>query len=354
MKRAFICILTAGISCWLGCVDPVNLAIKADELPVLIEGMITDQDGLDTIKITKAYPVDGTYHSRVGIDNAIVTISDDAGNVDVLTGLSRGYYVTNTITGTIGRTYKLTGKLADGTMFESTLEKMAAAGTVDSIFYGFTSKVNKDKGINEEGLNVYVNATADPSSSLNIRWKFNGTYSLHTDPSLVTIPNPCLDPVCPPIPLPCAAGCLCCDCYASLAEASPILYDTRTQGSTAIYRKFIQYIPVNNLTFNQKLRVEVVQMDVSKAVYDFYFAVKRQIEGSSSLFQPPFFELPGNVEAKSGPTKVLGIFSAAAQTRKAIYVLRGDLPYQLGTEVIPGDCRAVAAHSTTTVPPFWN
>lgn len=346
--------MIAGISGWFGCVDPVNLAVKADELPTFIEGLITDQDGPDTIKITKAYPVDGGYHNRVGIVGAWVTVSDDAGNLDTLTDISGGYYVTSSITGTIGRTYKLSGVLPDGTIFESTLERMAPAGMIDSIGYEFTSRENKETDIQEEGISVYVNATADPSSSLNLRWKFNGTYSLHTDPSLVTIPNPCLNPVCPPIPLPCATNCQCCDCYASLHEAMPILYDTRTQGSMTIYRKFIQYIPINNLTFNQKFRVEVVQMDVSKTVYDFYFAVKRQIEGASNLFQPPFFELPGNVETKSGTTKVVGIFSAAAQERKAIYILRSDLPYPLATEVIPGDCRAVAQHSTTTVPPFWN
>lgn len=339
---------------WFGCVDRVNLSVKSDELPIFIEALITDQNGPDTIKITRAYPVDGNYYNRVGIDSAIVSISDDEGNEDFLTAIAKGYYVTNSINGTIGRTYKLAGILKDGTTFESTFEKMAPAGTVDSIFYEPTSKVNGDNGITENGINVFVNATADPSSALNLRWKFNGTYSLHTDPSLVTIPNPCFNPVCPPIPLPCSKDCQCCDCYASLYEGMPILYDKRTQSSMAIYRKFIQYIPVNNLTFNQKLRVEVVQMDVSKTVYDFYFAVKRQMEGASNLFQPPFFELPGNVEAKSGNSKIVGIFSAAAQTRKAIYIRRGDLPYQLATEVIPGDCRAVADHSTTTVPPFWN
>lgn len=353
-KFIFTYILIAGILAWFGCVDPVNLTVQADELPILIEGLITDLNGPDTIKITKAYPVDGNYHYRVGIVGAFVTLSDDAGSLDTLIDINSGYYVTPSITGTVGRTYKLSGKLPDGTTFESTLERMAPAGTIDSVFYELTSRANKETGVEENGINIYVDATADPSSSLNLRWKFNGTYSLHTDPSLITLPNPCLAPVCPPIPLPCATNCQCCDCYASLYEGMPILYDTRTQGSTVIFRKFIQYIPVNNLTFNKKLRVEIVQMDVSKTVYDFYFAIKRQIEGGSNLFQPPFFELPGNVVAKSGNTKVVGIFSAAAQKRKAIFILRNELPYELSTEIIPGDCRVVVEHSTTTIPPFWN
>jgi len=347
--------MTAGIPCWLGCVDKVNLAIKADELPVLIEGVITDQDGPDTIKITKAYPVDGGFHTRVGIDSAIVTISDDAGNTDILTGISRGYYVTNSITGTIGRTYKLSGVLRDGTTFESTLEKMAPAGSIDSIFFELASRPNKSTGVQENVFNVFVNCTVDPSSSRRLRWKLNGTYKLVTNPALIQLPDPnCLDPVCPPIMLACVEGCQCCVCYATDYEQSPILSDTRTVGSTVINRTFIHAIPISNYTFYERYRMEVIQMEVSQPVYDFYFAIKRQTESGSSIFQPPFLELPGNVNVVLGSTKIIGIFSAAAQTKKHINIYRSDVPYALTAEEIAGDCRSAALRSTTTVPPFWN
>lgn len=341
-------------ACWLGCVDQVSFSLTAEELPVIIEGVITDQPGPDTIKITRAYPVDGNYHPRAGVDGAVVRISDDAGNEDELTGISGGYYVTNTLVGTIGHTYKLSGVLADGTTFESTTEEMAPAGSIDSILYELVLGVNKRNGAKQDEFNIYVNSTVSPSSSRRIRWKFNGTYRIVSDPSLIQYFDPnCLDANCAPVTLPCAEGCQCCVCFAYDYEESPIISDTRI-ASNVINRTFIRAIPINSLVFHDRYRVEIVQMEVSQPVYDFYSAIKRQIESGSSLFQPPFLEVPGNVTVLSGPTRILGIFSAASQTKKHIYIYRSDVPYLLANDRIPGDCRSVAEHSTTTIPPFWD
>ncbi len=356
-KKTTTQLLILGLPLWLGCVDKVNLSIPAEELPFIIEGFVTDQPGPDTIKISKAFPVDGTYYDRVGIDGANLTISDDAGNSDGLIGLGKGLYVTNTLVGTIGRTYILRGTLPDGTSIESTAERMTPAGNLDSIFYEYAVVENTGTGVSEPGFNVYVNSTLGPSSSRRIRWKFNGTYKLVTDPSLIRIPDPnCVLPPdeCPFVPLPCSEGCACCVCYASERETIPIVSDTRTAGPTSINRTFIRFIPINNYTFNDRYRVEVTQMEVSQPVYDFYFDLKRQISNAGSLFQPPFFELNGNVKVLSGGRKVIGVFSAAALTNGYIYINKSAVPFELVSEAIAGDCRSVVENSTTTVPPFWN
>ena len=353
-KKSFIRLLLACLPLGLGCVDQVKLSVPTAELPFIVEGTVTDQDGADTIKITKAFPVDGNFYSRVGVTGAKLVISDDAGHRDVLTDISLGYYVTDSIVGTIGRTYTLRGTIPGGIQIESTAERMASAGVIDTIFYEFTSKIASN-GVNENGFNVYVNSTLDPGSSSRMRWKFDGTYRLTTDPSQIQIPDPnCVGPECTPITLPCAADCSCCVCFAYERESAPLVSDTRTTGSAIINRTFIRYIPINSLTFNDRYRVEVTQMEVSQSVYDFYFDLKRQIANASSLFQPPFFELKGNVALVAGQTKVIGIFSAAAQVRKHIYINKSDVPYSMGTETIVGDCRSVVPHSTTTVPPFWD
>lgn len=354
-KRFALQGLIGCIPIWLGCVDPVNLSVKSNELPFIIEGTVTDQPGPDTIKITQAFPVDGNYYTRVGIDSASVVISDNAGNTDVLTDIKRGYYVTDSLVGVVGRTYTLRGRIRKGPSFESTAELMAPAGAIDSIYYEYATAYNQQTKVQEDGFNVYVNSTVAPSSSRRMRWLFNGTYKLTTDPSLVGYIDPnCLDPVCPLIPLACSVGCECCTCFASEREDSPIVSDTRTVGSVNINRTFVHYIPINNYTFNDRYRVEIVQMEISQPVYDFYFDLKRQISNAASLFQPPFFELNGNVKALDGPVKIIGVFSAAAQTSKYIYIPKSAVPFELISESIPGDCRAVVDHSTTTVPPFWN
>jgi len=328
---------------WLCCVDPVELSLPKAENPVIVEGLITDQPGPDTIKIATAYVVDGKFHARAGIVGATIVVSDDAGNHDQLTDIGNGYYVTNTLVGAVGRSYSLLGQLPGGTTFTSGPEYMAAAGSIDSLFFEYTSARNGKTGEQEPGFNVYVNSTAAPGSSLRFRWKFRGTYVYFTDPSLIQIPGP----------LPCAAGCVCCTCYATEHEPAPIVTDTRVVGELNVNRTLISYVPINGLTFNDHYRVDVQQMEVSQSVYDFYFAVERQINNASNLFQPPFFELKGNVSS-GGPVKIQGVFSAAAISTKHIYIYRTDVPFLLYSQPLAADCRAVVPHATIIAPPYWN
>jgi hypothetical protein len=58
-------------------------------------------------KITKSVSLSTTGNYPT-IDNAVVTISDNAGNNETLTPQGNGLYRTNTLTGVIGRTYTLT------------------------------------------------------------------------------------------------------------------------------------------------------------------------------------------------------------------------------------------------------
>lgn len=336
-----------------GCVDKADISLSSSSLPLIIEGAVTNDSGPDTVRITKAYPADGGYYSRVGIAGAKVRIISDAGESDDLTDIGRGLYVTDTLQGAIGRTYQLFLTLNGGDQYQSTPQRMLPAGTIDDITYEFISKVNSSTGLTEDGFNVFANSTVDPSSSRRLRYKVLGTYKVTTNPELIQIRTDCATPPCPTQSLPCATNCECCVCWVYEREATPKLVDPDFVGSTNITRIPVHYIPINSYTFNERYRVEVTQMELSQDVYEFYEAIRKQMENASSLFQPPFFELRGNVEAIGQAPRVVGVFSAAAVTRRYIYIYRSDVPYDMIEQQIAADCRAVAPNSSTQMPPFW-
>jgi hypothetical protein len=337
----------------LGCVDKADFETVTPELPLIIEGSVTDDPGPDTVKITKAYPADGGYYSRVGITGATVRITSDVGESDVLTDIGRGCYVTNTLQGATGRTYQLFVTIG-GHQYRSSLQRMLPPGQIDDITFEFTSKVNSSTGLTEDGFNVFVNSTVGSSSSHRLRYKVLGTYKVTTNPELIQIRTDCASPPCPTQSLPCATNCECCVCWVSERENSPKLLNPEFVGGNTITRIPVHYIPINNYTFNERYRVEVSQMELSQDAYDFYAAVRKQIENASSIFQPPFFELKGNVEPINQGPGVVGIFSAAAITKRYIYIYRSDVPYDMVSEAIAADCRAVAPNSSNQIPPFWN
>lgn len=336
---------------WMSCVDKVDLELPPTELPLIIEGQITDQHVPYLVKISRAFPADGNFYQRVGIAGATVSITDDLGNEHALVDSLHGNYFTDSATmqGVIGRTYVLRVELNALASYESTPQKMMPSGSIDSIHYKLVEGTN-NAGVSEYGLNIYVDAQASAGSSLRMRWVFNGTYQVNTDPSLVGVTDPDTGVF---TPLACSAGCECCYCFVSEREEYPIVIDNRFLGSTELTGVFMKYIPINNYTFNQKYKVQITQMEVSQDVYDFYKGIKGQIENANSLFQPPFFELKGNVRSTNSDELVIGVFSAVATVKKSTYILRSDLGIGMIYSVIPGDCRAVAPNSSITPPPDW-
>ncbi len=89
------------------CEKKIDLKYKSHQSRITIEGNITNEAGPYFVKITKSITLSdtGTYPA---IDNAIVTISDDAGNSETLTPQGNGTYHTTTLNGVEGRTYTLT------------------------------------------------------------------------------------------------------------------------------------------------------------------------------------------------------------------------------------------------------
>lgn len=89
------------------CEKTVDLKYKGNQSKIIIEGNITNESGPYFVKITKSISLTATGNYPT-IDNAIVVISDNAGNNETLIPQGNGMYRTNTLSGVQGRTYTLT------------------------------------------------------------------------------------------------------------------------------------------------------------------------------------------------------------------------------------------------------
>lgn len=89
------------------CEKVIDIDYKNNQPAIIIEGNITNEAGPYFVKVTKSIglTVDGDYPT---IDDALVTISDDAGSSETLISIGDGTYSTTTLRGAEGRTYILT------------------------------------------------------------------------------------------------------------------------------------------------------------------------------------------------------------------------------------------------------
>jgi len=90
-----------------GCEKVIDLDYKDNRSRIIIQGNITNEAGPYFVKITRSVNLTDTEDYPT-IDDAVVTISDDAGNNEILTPLGDGIYKASTLVGVEGRTYSLT------------------------------------------------------------------------------------------------------------------------------------------------------------------------------------------------------------------------------------------------------
>jgi hypothetical protein len=132
------------------CDEPVKLDLDQTPPKVVIDGVITNHPGYQSIKVS--HTADFYANGKTPkITNALVTVSDNAGNVYTFVHNPRnhadsaGIYIPQTaFQGVVGRTYKLHVE-ADGKVFEAE-DQLYRVTKIDSLNY----QVNEDEAEDPE------------------------------------------------------------------------------------------------------------------------------------------------------------------------------------------------------------
>ena len=352
------------------CVERIDFDVPPAEHLTMVEGMISDNPGPYTVKLSTAINLDADSLFRPPVRNAKIKLYDDEGKIEDFVEVSPGEYVTGgLIQGQVGHTYHIRIETSDGVTFESEPERINPGGEVEDIRYEFEARTIEESygELPADVFNIYVDAYAGQGDENYVRWRFNGTYKVLTFPELHTIylqgfelkdPLPCSGYIVTPAPgggkLEQVAECSCCTCWAKHFESEPQLSDVQFVSGNQFRNIKVAEVPINQATFYDKYRVEVEQMSLSRKSYEFFKLVRAQKVGASSIFQPPSGEIIGNVHAINSTEAVVGIFWATSVRSKSIFIARSEVPYLLppiyfATE----DCTRYYANSSTDKPAFW-
>ena len=126
--RAFAFVLAGML---YSCEKVIDLNLNTSSSQIVIQGNVYDQAGPYTVRISRSVDFDepGLYPAVTG---ATVTISDNAGNSEVLSEDSSGVYNTSHLLGTPGRTYMLKVE-TDGQTYTAS-STMPYAVKIDSLY----------------------------------------------------------------------------------------------------------------------------------------------------------------------------------------------------------------------------
>jgi hypothetical protein len=142
------------LSVLTACEDVISIDYNTSSSQMVIEGNVYDEVGPYSVKLSRSVAMDESS-IYPPVSKATVTISDDAGNTELLTETDSGTYQTATLQGTPGRTYTLT-VTADGQTYIAH-STMPDAVEIDTLY----SSVMED-----DLLEIHIDLT-DPANTTN-------------------------------------------------------------------------------------------------------------------------------------------------------------------------------------------
>ncbi|MGC1390643.1 MAG: DUF4249 domain-containing protein [Bacteroidales bacterium] len=286
-----------------GCISQFIPKTSEDKQLLVVEGLITDQPGPNTIKLSRSLPL-GTRGSTNPVKGCTVSISDDNGQTYFLSETDPGTYVTDgsQFQGSIGRFYTLhinTNNSVNNHTYESIPVELKPVSPIDSVYYEkVTIQAGTGTSAAEEGAQIYLN-TQDPSSQCKyFRWEFTETWEFILP---YAVPNKI--------------------CWISANSNMINIKNTSAISEDKIVRYPLNF--VSNLTDRLKVKYSILvdQYSLSEDEYNYWDKLQNMSQQVGSLYDIIPSSVSSNVYCLDNPgEKVLGYFSVSARSSKRIFI----------------------------------
>ena len=286
-----------------GCIKQFIPAVSEDQNMLVVEGLITDQPGHNTIKLTTSMPL-GLPSQTKPLPGCVVTVSDDLGNVFSLNETDAGIYNPDpSFHGVVGRSYTLrikTDITRSNRSYQSPPVLMKPVPPIDSIYY---DKVVLSRSIFDghptgEGCQIYLN-TIDPENNCKYyRWEYIETWEMRLP---YIVPNNV--------------------CWVS-SNSDHI----NIKNTTSLTEDRIERLPINlvtNLTDRLKVRYSILvnQYSIDEEEFSYWDKLQKTVEQVGSLYDMTPASVPSNISCVEKPSEaVLGYFSVSAVKSKRIFI----------------------------------
>lgn len=364
-KLTLILLLITG-----ACIDPLQVDVKTSQPRLIVDGLITDQEGPYQVKLF--YSVN--LSTSVGInftpvENATVEIVDQDGNRTPMGSYDPGIYKTfqGALTGQVGNSYYLYVKTKDGKEYTCEPQVLKTSGEVKSIYFEFEKDAlpGETLGKTIDGLKVFADAKGEEGSDNLYRWRWTTINKVKTFPELRVYydkggnehkdPEPCSGYVARNNRLIRVGDCECCLCwtynYSGVSKVSKIEFVSDFEFD----RLNLGTIPATSMEFYDRYYIEVEQLSLSDEAYEYWNLIQKQQEGATDIFQPNSIRIKGNMKCISNEDEeVLGFFGVSGVVSNSVFIEPSVVPFVLPPiDTIKRSCLEYYKYPTTQKPSFW-
>jgi Domain of unknown function (DUF4249) len=279
---------------------------------LVVEGMITDQPEVNTIKLSRSMPL-GKRTDAIPLPGCSVMIEDDLGTTYYLNESEPGVYVTDPseFTGVVGRFYKLkifTNGFSDNFLFESIPTyfsyeslpmEMKPVPPIDSLFYEKVVIEEESEGrILKEGCQIYL-SSYDPTDKCEY-YKYD-----YIETWKIRLPYDIVNRI----------------CWVSSDTNKIILKNTSVLSENRISRFPLQLISNETDRLAIKYSMLVNQYSLNKDEYIYWEKIQTVTQDVGNLYDIIPSSFPGNIYCNEDPERmVLGFFSVSSKASKRIFI----------------------------------
>lgn len=350
MKSLIYIILIAAILFSGGCITQFIPETKENEEMLVVEGLITDQPGINTIKLSRSLPLN-FKSSANPFSGCKVSISDDLGNFYSLTETIGGTYVTDSaeFQGVVGRKYQLmirTDNLySENFTYESIPMEMKPVPPIDSIYYEKRlMKEQPELGPLKEGCQIYLDTHDDDGNCKYFRWNFTETWEFQ-------------------LPFATANN----TCWITNRSNTIQIKNTTVLSEDRISKYPIYFISSESDRLAVKYSMMVNQFSMNEEEYEYWAKLQNISDEVGSLYDITPSTIPGNIICIEDPgATVLGYFSVSSVTSQRVFIEDrfsglADLYTECPSDTVT-NLKAVTdlnqkvwviQESSYTLPPYW-
>ncbi|MEP2773222.1 MAG: DUF4249 domain-containing protein [Fulvivirga sp.] len=319
---------------------------EPDELPLVIDGLITNEFKNHRININRVNTLAGPVQFNFE-DEAKVYVESSGGEIFEFSNIGNGSYISDqAFAGTIGESYKLVINL-EGKTYESSIEEMPKTAEIDSIKAKYEIKSIQDETgdlVNKPLISILIDVKLSDEQDYYMRLDWEATYKAKTPNQGLGVcwteagrePPDNLDP----------------DKICYVNENSTSFLNVLT--SDGIDRLTIKDYEAYSVSPNKRIQFmyspKIYLYSMAKSSYDFWNAVKNQVENTGSLFDAPPTPIGGNIfNMENVNERVLGIFEVASVNSKREFFLRSIITDELDN--YNADCSPSGGQLSPPPPP---
>jgi len=314
MKNIFLGLIVAFFAT---CIEPFDPPQGTFDDLLVVEGLLHDQPGINTIIVSKTIPIDSQrFRPETGAE---VKIIDGDNNETLLAETAPGIYQTiaSQFQGVIGKSYHLQIKTRGGDIVESSVVQLKQTPEIDSVHWSLKS-IRNEFGRLVDGIDILVSTHDTENSTQFYRWEWEETWEFYSAfPSSFEYVEGVIVPRTEQINR----------CWQTYLSQDILIATSKNLSEDVINSKKLQFVNSENNRLKIKYSVLVKQYALSEEAFLYWQQLQDINESVGTLFDPQPALVQGNLRNLSDPNKpVLGFFDAASETEKRIFIQRLDLP----------------------------